>query len=65
MPTAQRDLSQEAFADQIGVYRTYMGGVERDERNLTLKNVEKMAEKLEVEMLDLTHDSLVGLGFWG
>ena len=52
MPTAQRDLSQEAFADQLGVYRTYMGGVERDERNLTLKNVEKMTEKLEVEMLE-------------
>ncbi|WP_231681125.1 hypothetical protein [Actinomyces johnsonii] len=29
-----------------------MGGVERDERNLTLKNVEKTAEKLEVEMLE-------------
>ncbi|ERH20862.1 transcriptional regulator, PvuIIC domain protein [Actinomyces johnsonii F0510] len=52
VPTAQRDLSQEAFADQIGVHRTYMGGVERDERNLTLKNVEKTAEKLEVEMLE-------------
>ena len=48
----ERGLSQEAFADQLGVHRTYMGGVERDERNLTLKNVEKTAEKLEVEMLE-------------
>ena len=48
----ERGLSQEAFADQLGVHRTYMGGVERGERNLTLKNVEKMAEKLEVEMLE-------------
>ena len=52
MPTAQRDLNQEAFADQLGIHRTYMGGVERGESNLTLKNVEKMAEKLEVEMLE-------------
>ena len=48
----ERGLSQEAFADQLGVHRTYMDGVERGERNLTLKNVEKMAEKLEVEMLE-------------
>ena len=48
----ERGLSQEAFADVLGVHRTYMGGVERGERNLTLKNVEKMAEKLEVEMLE-------------
>ena len=33
----------------LGVHRTYMGGVERGERNLTLKSVERMAEKLEME----------------
>lgn len=44
-----RDLSQEAFADVLGVHRTYMGGIERGERNLTLKSVEKIAAKLEVE----------------
>ena len=49
----ERGLSQEAFADQLGVHRTYMGGVERGERNLTLKSVEKMAEKLEMEVLEL------------
>ena len=49
----ERGLSQEAFAEVLGVHRTYMGGVERGERNLTLKSVEKMAEKLEMEARDL------------
>ena len=49
----ERGLSQEAFAEVLGVHRTYMGGVERGERNLTLKSVEKMAEKLEMEVLEL------------
>jgi transcriptional regulator with XRE-family HTH domain len=48
-----RGLSQEKFADVLGVHRTYMGGVERGERNLTLKSVEKIAAKLDVEPLEL------------
>lgn len=46
-------LSQEAFADILGVHRTYMGGVERGERNLTLKSVERIAGKIDVEPLSL------------
>ena len=49
----ERGLSQEAFAEVLGVHRTYMDGVERGERNLTLKSVERMAEKLEMEARDL------------
>lgn len=49
----ERGLSQEAFAEVLGVHRTYMGGVERGERNLTLKSVERMAERLGVEVLEL------------
>ncbi|OLO53227.1 transcriptional regulator [Actinomyces oris] len=49
----ERGLSQEAFADVLGVHRTYMGGVERGERNLTLKSLEKMAEQIGVEPLQL------------
>jgi transcriptional regulator with XRE-family HTH domain len=48
-----RGFSQEAFADVLGVHRTYMGGVERGERNLTLKSVERIAERLGIEPLAL------------
>jgi transcriptional regulator with XRE-family HTH domain len=46
-------LSQEAFADVLGVHRTYMGGVERGERNLTLKSIEHIADTIGVEPLEL------------
>jgi transcriptional regulator with XRE-family HTH domain len=48
-----RSLSQEAFADVLGVHRTYMGGIERGERNLTLKSVERIARCIELEPLSL------------
>ncbi len=49
----RRGMSQEAFADLVGVHRTYMGGLERGERNLTLKSVERIAAWLDVEPLTL------------
>jgi transcriptional regulator with XRE-family HTH domain len=48
-----RGLSQEAFADMVGVHRTYMGGLERGERNLTLRSVERIAERIGVDPLVL------------
>ncbi|MEZ5086823.1 MAG: helix-turn-helix transcriptional regulator [Tessaracoccus sp.] len=48
-----RGLSQEAFADVVDVHRTYMGGLERGERNLTLKSVERIAERIGVDPLAL------------
>jgi transcriptional regulator with XRE-family HTH domain len=48
-----RGLSQEALAEQLGVHRTYLGGVERGERNLTLKSVERIASTIELEPLML------------
>lgn len=48
-----RSLSQEDFADILGVHRTYMGGIERGERNLTLRSVERLAERLDLDPLDL------------
>jgi transcriptional regulator with XRE-family HTH domain len=50
-------LSQEAFAEVLGIHRTYMGGIERGERNLTLKSVEKIASRIDVEPLSLLESS--------
>lgn len=52
----RRQLSQEAFADVLGVHRTYMGGIERGERNLTLRSVERIADRLGVSPLELLGD---------
>ena len=48
-----KGLSQEQFAEVIGVHRTYMGGVERGERNLTLKSVERIAARINLDPLSL------------
>lgn len=48
-----RGLSQEAFADELGVHRTYMGGIERGERNLTLRSLERIAECIGVDPREL------------
>lgn len=46
-------LSQEAFADVLGVHRTYMGAIERGQRNLTLQSLERIASKIGVKPTDL------------
>jgi transcriptional regulator with XRE-family HTH domain len=46
-------LSQEAFADLCGLDRTYMGGIERGERNVALVNLEKIAEALDLSLSEL------------
>lgn len=48
--------SQEAFADEMGFHRTYLGGVERGERNLTLRSVERIAEWLGHDPVELLTD---------
>jgi transcriptional regulator with XRE-family HTH domain len=48
-----KGISQEAFADVLGVHRTYMGGIERGERNLTLKSLERIAGWLDLDPLVL------------
>ena len=52
-----RGLSQEAFAETLGWHRTYVGGLERGERNLTLRALERVAEALELEPIDLVKDT--------
>lgn len=47
------NLSQDEFADRVGVHRTYMSGIERGVRAPTIIVVEKIAEALGVEPGDL------------
>lgn len=42
-------LSQEALAERAGVHRTYVGMLERSEKNATLYSIERLAEALAVE----------------
>jgi transcriptional regulator with XRE-family HTH domain len=51
-----KHLSQEAFADLLGIHRTYMGGLERGERNVTLRTVERIAARLGVEPVALLRE---------
>lgn len=42
------DLSQEELASRAGVHRTYIGMIERAEKNITLENIEKIAKALSL-----------------
>lgn len=46
-------VSQEEFADLCGLDRTYVGGIERGERNLGLANIEKLARTLKISISEL------------
>lgn len=47
------NLSQEEFAAKAGFHRTYIGMIERAERNITLSNIEKLAKALRVPISTL------------
>ena len=49
-----KGLSQEAFAALCDLDRTYIGGIERGERNLSLRNIEVIANALEISISKLT-----------
>jgi transcriptional regulator with XRE-family HTH domain len=47
-------LSQEKFADKCGLDRTYMSGIERGRRNLSLRNIDLIARTLGLTISELT-----------
>ena len=53
---AEQGYSQEAFADQCGVHRTFMGTVERGESNLSFQNIAKVAATLGITLSTLFAD---------
>ncbi|MCI5619261.1 MAG: helix-turn-helix domain-containing protein [Rikenellaceae bacterium] len=46
-------LSQAQLAERAGVHRTYIGMIERAEKNITLCNIEKIADALNVSIKEL------------
>lgn len=46
-------LSQEKLAARAGVHRTYIGMIERAEKNITLENIGKIARALKISIADL------------
>ena len=44
----QAELSQEELAGRAGLHRTYVGSIERGERNVSLENIERLAKALKV-----------------
>ena len=50
---AKRGLSQEALADKAGIHRTYVGSVERAERNVSIDNICRLAWALGVDVREL------------
>ena len=46
----EKNISQEAFADICGLHRTYISDVELGKRNVSLENIEKMANALDLTL---------------
>ncbi|MDD4923967.1 MAG: helix-turn-helix transcriptional regulator [Dehalococcoidales bacterium] len=46
-------ISQEELAFRAGIHRTYLGGIERGERNPSLKNIDRIAKALNIEIAEL------------
>lgn len=52
----KRGLTQEKLGKIAGMHRTYIGAVERGEKNLTLTNLHKIAKALKVKIVKLLED---------
>ena len=48
-----KGLSQEELADKAGVHRTYIGMIERGEKNITLENINKISKALQITIHEL------------
>lgn len=55
----KKGLTQEKLAELSGLHRTYISAVEREQRNISLENIENLANALEIEaylLLKQDHD---------
>jgi DNA-binding XRE family transcriptional regulator len=55
----RRGLTQEKLAELAGLHRAYIGQIERGEKNIGLRNLEKIAKALDMQICDLVdiHDT--------
>jgi transcriptional regulator with XRE-family HTH domain len=55
----RRGLTQEKLAELAGLHRAYIGKIERGEKNIGLRNLEKIAKALDMQICDLVdiHDT--------
>jgi len=53
----KQDLSQEDAAEKCGLHRTYIGAIERGERNITLSTLQQIASGLRVNPFALLSDA--------
>jgi transcriptional regulator with XRE-family HTH domain len=49
----EKGYSQESFADEVGIDRSYIGGIERGEHNLALVNLLKISKALKISASNL------------
>ena len=50
---AERGYSQEKLAEIVDLHRTYISGIERGTRNVSLRNIEKIAQALDLSVVEL------------
>ena len=51
------DISQDDFADKVGMHRSYYGALERGKKNLQLSTLERVCEGLDVSMWEVIRDA--------
>lgn len=49
----EKELSQEELAEKAGLHRTYIGMIERGEKNITLENINKLSKALQTPLYEL------------
>jgi len=48
-----KNISQEELAFRSGLHRTYISSIERGQRNISIVNIKKIADALDIDILDL------------